>query len=286
MSSITLDYIFDSCFKEVKLLDSTDIKFDFKEFLKVLEKISIKSSELNKLINDLSYNGMCRVCDKIINGIIKLSDETIEYLILILILGYYFHSTDTFIKVFDFIHIENYFKRIYSHLSIMSLSEYLIKYRFNDTKVKLIKYLISKGDTVILKMKNFKNSPLYILLMKDNFNLAKLLVNNGAYLYEDYPYFVNTPLFYSMFFRHKEETLEISDEQWELIKVILTKLPIIHFKKTNYVDDSDTDSILYEFTGSKIFNPLSYAMSGYSPEKVQFIIDSHPEFFEDIIDFN
>ncbi len=285
MSSITLDYIFDSCFKEVKLLDSTDIKFDFKEFLKVLDKISIKSSELNKLINDLSYNGMCRVCDKIINGIIKLSDETIEYLILILILGYYFHSTDTFIKVFDFIHIENYFKRIYSHLSIMSLSEYLIKYRFNDTKVKLIKYLISKGDTVILKMKNFKNSPLYILLMKDHFNLAKLLVNNGAYLYEDYPYFVNTPLFYSMFFRHKE-TLEISDEQWELIKVILTKLPIIHFKKTNYVDDSDTDSILYEFTGSKIFNPLSYAMSGYSPEKVQFIIDSHPEFFEDIIDFN
>ena len=225
-----------------------------------------------------------------------IPEEQVPLFIITMILKFYnemYSNTELYIKLFDFIHIENYFDKIYKYLNVISLSEtvYILKsYNSHNGKSNypLVKYLLEKGDKPLYIPNKIQNSCLYITLINDQFNLAYLFVKNGCDLYRNIHCFTETPLFYAMYIRgNRWDDVIIPEDQWKVIKLMLSKY------STEMFDEEEYHKLKSKITDlpycSKIekeqtvgFNPFSYASSGYEPDKLKYIMDLNPEWYEEI----
>lgn len=245
----------------------------------------------------------------LINDIIKQKIVIPEYcmcdFIIYLILTKHNYSFDEeFIKLFEFIHIERYFDVIQYKLPVISLAEYTILFTSNRNmtynKYFLPLYLLNKGDRLLYNPSKFNQSCLYKALVSNNFELAYMLITRHCNLYENEESFKDSALFYAMFFRNRTGNMnginEISEQQWSIITMILNRC-----KKFNYHIDpeqliisinavyngehSDIDVIEFEKFLSNTGNPISYALSGYPHDKLEYIIRAHPELLEQLKEY-
>jgi len=283
-------------FKKVINVLSSFSQFDFLNKFK-----PVMGSELLNMINNVT-------CHKII-----IPENCMSMFIIYLIFEKYNSTFDEeFIKLFDFIHIERYFEQIKENLNIISLSEFIILLKSDNwnthMQYKLPIYLLNKGEKLLYNPSNFNLSCLKKALVNDNFDLAYKLVSLNCNLYENEKSFKDSALFYAMYFRNKPTDFngifEISDKQWMIIKLILSRCKTFNYQidpvclriNSNPVyrvncsipakPKSIFEKIEFEREGIKACNPLAYALFGYSPNKLEFILKSHPEFFEEIKKYN
>ena len=289
------------CLNHKKFDKVIDILSNFSQFKFLNNFKSAMGSELLKMMDDITHYK------------IQIPDCCMSMFIIYLIFEKYNSTFDEeFIKFFDFIHVERYFEQIKENLNIISLSEFIILFKSDSwnphMEYKLPIYLLNKGEKLLYNPSNFNVSCLKKALVNDNFDLAYKLVSLGCNLYKDDKSFKDSALFYAMYFRNRPTDFkgisEISDKQWIVIKLILSRC-----KTFNYQTDpvclrfennpiyrencsitvkpkSILEQIEFEREGTKAYNPLTYALSGYSPNKIEFILKSHPEFFEAIKEYN
>jgi len=226
--------------------------------------ISVNLKKLNNIIDFLSNfpqyafllnkfksimvigSNLIQKIDDIINQKIIIPKQCMSNFIIYLILDKYQYSfgmDSAFIRLFDFIHIENYIEQIKKNLKIISLAEVVI-YKHPQThcdlKYELATYLLNKGETPLYNPANFNESALYEALIHNNFNLAYRLIELGCNLYKNEKSFTESPLFYAMYFRNRsydqDELTEIPDDQWKVIKLMLEKCKDdVNFKLTQSV---------------------------------------------------
>lgn len=295
--------------------------------------ISVNLKKLNNIIDFLSnfpqysfitkFNSTTIIGSSLIQKINDVIDQKIiipkqcmSNFIIYLILDKYQYSSkmdSVFIRLFDFIHIENYIEQIKKNLKIISLAEVIISRPPQihcDLEYKLATYLLNKGETPLYNPANFNESALYEVLMHNNFNLAYKLIELGCNLYKNEKSFTESPLFYAMFFRNRsyeqDELTEIPDEQWKVIKLMLEKCKddvkfqvkperlerlnkkklISSIYKIHYVPLSGSlnrfaNIITFEKMIAESSNPLIYALTGYPKDKVAFIFKNCERFIAD-----
>jgi len=296
--------------------------------------ISVNLKKLNNIIDFLSNfpqyafllnkfksimvigSNLIQKIDDIINQKIIIPKQCMSNFIIYLILDKYQYSfgmDSAFIRLFDFIHIENYIEQIKKNLKIISLAEVVI-YKHPQThcdlKYELATYLLNKGETPLYNPANFNESALYEVLIHNNFNLAYRLIELGCNLYKNEKSFTESPLFYAMYFRNRsydqDELTEIPDDQWKVIKLMLEKCKddvkfqvnperlerlnkqklISSIYKIHYVPlSSDSNRhyniITFERMIAESSNPLIYALTGYPKDKVAFILKNCERFIAD-----
>jgi len=286
------------CLNIKKFNKVINVLCNFSQF-EVLTKFKLASgTELINLINDIIYHK------------INIPKNIMSTFIIYLIFKKYDSSYyQEFIKLFDFIHIEKYFEQIRSQLNIISLSEFLILFKADNCGIKsefnLSTYLLNKGEKLLYNPSCFNMSCLKKVLINDNFDLAYMLISLGCNLYENVKSFKDSALFYAMYFRTRETGFkgisEISDKQWNVIKLMLSKCKTLNYQidpvylrfENNPVykvscsapvknESSMCTIIEIESEGMKGCNPFTYALSGYPASKLDYILKSHPEFFEAI----
>ena len=270
--------------------------FEQYDFIKKFK--SAYGTDLIKLLNDVMHY-------KII-----IPESSMSNFIIYLILEKYNYSFDSeFIKFFDFIHIERYFAQIRTQLNIISIAEYIILFKYDHwltfNKFELPMYLLNKGEKLLYNPSCFSNSCLCKALVNNNFDLAYKLINLGCNLYENEKNFKDSALFYAMYFRNRPTNfngiVEISDKQWAVIKLILSKCKTFNYQidpvglvyedKPLYRVHCFTDRNDRHYNISPLEfeqdilssgNPFTYALSGYSRDKLDFILRTHPEFFRNV----
>lgn len=290
------------------------IGLNYKKFEKVIDVLSnfyqydilnkfkpVMGSELIKMINDIIHHK------------IQIPENCMSMFIIYLILEKYNYTFDEeFIKLFDFIHVERYFEQIKEHLNVISLSEFIILFKSDNwnsnINYNLSMYLLNKGEKHLYNPSNFNFSCLKKALVNDNFDLAYKLVSLGCNLYENEKSFKDSALFYAMYFRNRpinfEGICEISNKQWAVIKLILSRCeafnyqinpvcltiddnPVYSMPCSNLINlNSVVSKIEFESAGIKAYNPFTYALSGYPLIKLEFILQSHPEFINALKKYN
>jgi len=275
-----------------------------KKFNKVINVLSNFSQYdfLNKFKNVMGSD-FIKMLNDIINHKVIIPEQCMGVFIIYIMLDKYDCSMDLeFITFFNFIHIERYFEQIRSLLNIISLSEYCILFKsdiYFKNNYLLPLYLLNKGERLLYNSHCFNGSCLKKALVNDNFDLAYMLINLGCNLYENEQSFKDSALFYAMFFRNRsssEGITEISEKQWKVIQLMITKCKTFKYqidpvyldgRKTVYsvsvLDKEFVGNVIdFEQSGIKACNPLMYALSGYSYDKLDFILKTHPEFISDI----
>lgn len=285
------------------------IRLNMKKMDQIINVFQCRSDcNIFYICNSVYGSDLVNFIDNIVQGKIFISNDDMPIFIIYLILKKYNVCFDSsFIKLFNFIHIERYFEQIRSYLNIISLAEYIILFKYPNSIVEsepiLPMYLLNRGEKLLYNPSRFDLSCLKKALVKNNFNLASKLICLGCNLYENEESFKNSALFYAMYFRNRPASFkgicEISDKQWNVIKLILLKCKKLNYpidpmclrmyynpiyKISCHIPDSNSSSAFgkldFESYGIKSICPFAYALSGYSPSKLDFIIKSHPEFFE------
>lgn len=289
------------CLNREKFKKTINVLSNFSQFDFLNKFKPVTGSELLKMINN------------IIHYKINIPENCMSIFIIYLIFEKYNYTFDEeFIKLFDFIHVERYFEQIKENLNIISLSEFIIIFKSDNwnthMQYKLPIYLLNKGEKLLYNPSNFNLSCLKKTLINDNFDLAYKLVSLGCNVYENDQSFKDSALFYAMYFRNRptdfKGIFEISDKQWMIIKLILLRCKTFNYQidhvclridnnpvykmncTTPVKPKSIFEKIEFERKGIKACNPLTYALFGYPPNKLEIILKSHPELFEEIKKYN
>lgn len=253
--------------------------------------------EFINLLNDIMHHRLI------------IPESCMSNFIIYLVFRKYYYSLDTeYIKFFNYIHVEKYFDQIKAQLNVISMAEYLILFGVDisstHNKFDLAMYLLNKGEKMVYNPSCFMESCLHMALVNNDFNLAVKLINLGCNLYESEKSFKDSALFYAMYFRNRStddnKIIEISDKQWEVIKLILSKCKTLNYqinpvclvngdKPIYRVHCSSVNNHYIDFAGieyeryiSRSGNPFTYALSGYSRDKLEFILQTHPEFLRNV----
>lgn len=295
INSINLNKCFDVrpnndivCLNRKKFNKVIDVLSNFSQYDFLNKFKTVMGSDFIKMLND------------VINHKIIIPEQCMGMFIIYIILNKYNCSLDLeLINLFDFIHVDRYFEQIRKLLNIISLSEYIIKFRsdnYFNNKYILPLYLLNRGEKLLYNPHCFNESCLKKVLVNDNFELAFKLISLGCNLYENEQSFNNSPLFYAMFLRNRnnEGFSQIPNKQWLVIKLMLIKCKRYNFQ-INPINLTDKISpvclldrelfhnvIEFEQFGVKSCHPLIYTLLSYPFDKFEFIFKMHSEFITDI----
>ena len=284
------------CLNRMKFDKVFEILSNFAQYSFINKFKTATGSEFIGLLNDIMRHRLI------------IPESCMSNFIIYLVFRKYNYSLDSeYIKFFNYIHVEKYFEQIKAQLNVISMAEYLILYGVNinfTNKFDLAMYLLNKGERMVYNPSCFKESCLHKVLVNNNFDLAIKLINLGCNLYESEKSFKDSALFYAMYFRNRSTVdntiIEISDKQWEVIKLILSKCKTLNYQ-INPVCLVNGDKPIYRVHCSSVNNgfvnvggfeherfisssgnPFTYALSGYSRDKLEFILQTHPEFLRNV----